>query len=184
MQSVLLEAEKNNEVQIVYFDASGFTTVPCVPYAWQKKSQTLELPSKLSKRLNILGFMRKNNDSFFYPHEGNVTSDTVIHAFEAFGQHYAPIYARTKIPCVVILDNAPVQTSAAFLEKSEDWYSYGLGLHFLPTYSPELNLIEILWRKMKYEWISFNAYTGYMNLKEEVLEILSQVGKKYTITFA
>jgi hypothetical protein len=49
LQTKLLEAEENNEVQIYYFDASGFTTVPCVPYAWQKKSQTLELPSKLSK---------------------------------------------------------------------------------------------------------------------------------------
>jgi hypothetical protein len=46
LQTKLLEAEENNEVQIYYFDASGFTTVPCVPYAWQKKSQTLELPSK------------------------------------------------------------------------------------------------------------------------------------------
>ena len=91
---------------------------------------------------------------------------------------------KLKIPCVVILDNAPVQNSAAFLEKSEDWYSYGLGLHFLPTYSPELNLIEILWRKIKYERLSFNAYTGYMNLKEEDLEILSQVGQKYTITLS
>jgi transposase len=120
-------------------------------------------PSKLSKRLNILGFIQKNN-SFFYPHEGNVTTKTVINAF---GQHYAQTYTQTytqtKIPCIVILDNAPVQTSAAFLEKSEDWYSYGLMLHFLPTYSPELNLIEILWRKMKYEWISFNAYTSYMD---------------------
>ena len=107
-----------------------------------------------------------------------------IDAFEAFGQRYAEYYAQTKQPAIVIVDNAPVHTSAAFLAKIEDWYSYGLVVHFLPTYSPELNLIEILWRKIKYEWLPFDAYLSYANLKTEVLNVLSQVGIKYTITYA
>ncbi|WP_368860940.1 transposase, partial [Desulforhabdus sp. TSK] len=36
-----------------------------------------------------------------------------------------------------------------------------LYIKFLPTYSPELNLIEILWRKIKYEWLSFSAYLSF-----------------------
>lgn len=134
--------------------------------------------------MNILGFLNKDNDGFFYPQEGKITAETVIAAFEAFGQRYAEYYAQTKQPGIVIVDNAPVHTSKAFLKKLDDWYSYGLMVHFLPTYSPELNLIEILWRKMKYEWLSFNAYQSYSSLKDEVISILEQVGVKYTITFA
>ncbi|MCK5898808.1 MAG: transposase [Methylococcales bacterium] len=54
----------------------------------------------------------------------------------------------------------------------------------LPTYSPELNLIEILWRKIKYEWLPLSASVSYSDLKESVLKILNSFGKKYTITFA
>lgn len=144
----------------------------------------MKLQSQRSKQLNILGFLHKNNDGFFYPHEGSVTSQVVIEAFEAFGQRYVEHYQQTKLPCIVIIDNAPVHTSAAFLKKMEDWYSYGIGVHFLPTYSPELNLIEILWRKIKYEWLPFVAYSCYQNLKSEVQKVLDQLGKKYTITFA
>ena len=31
--------------------------------------------------------------------------------------------------------------------------------YFLPAYSPELNRIEILWKKMKYEWLPFQSFT-------------------------
>ena len=34
-----------------------------------------------------------------------------------------------------------------------------LRLPWLPTYSPQLNSIEILWRFMKYEWIETEAYS-------------------------
>ncbi|KAA6323078.1 hypothetical protein EZS27_027452, partial [termite gut metagenome] len=37
-------------------------------------------------------------------------------------------------------------------------------IFFLPVYSPELNLIEILWRRIKYQWIPFDAYGCFENL--------------------
>jgi transposase len=180
----LHQAEAKQQLAVYYFDETGFTTVPCVPYAWQNSAETLCLPSQNSKRLNILGFLNKQNDSFFYGQEGNVTSQTIINAFEAFGQRYAGHYAKTQQPCVVILDNASVHTSKAFLAARENWCGYGVLVHYLPPYSPELNWIEILWRNIKYQWLSFDAYLSYAHLKAAVLEILAQVGKKYTITFA
>jgi transposase len=56
-------------------------------------------------------------------------------------------------------------------------------LHWLPPYSPELNLIEILWRKIKYQWLSPKAYLGFDHLKAELQTILDQFGSKYLITF-
>ena len=55
---------------------------------------------------------------------------------------------------------------------------------FLPPYSPELNLIEILWRKIKYEWMPFSAYTSFQSLQENLFDILANIGKTYTIKFA
>jgi transposase len=154
-----------------------------VPYAWQAIGETIEIPCSKSKRLNVLGFMSLNNDSFFQTVEESVNSNHVISAFDAFTLAYQKEYSIHKKPCIVIVDNASTHTSAAFLERLDDWKARGVGLHYLPAYSPELNLIEILWRKIKYEWLPLSCYTSYENLKKSVLEVLNNFGSKYKITF-
>lgn len=89
------------------------------------------------------------NDSFFHTAEGCVDSPAASAAFDAFAARYAEELAQTKRPCFVILDNTPIHTSKAFLAKRGDWMLAGICLHFLPTYNPELNSIEIRWRKIK-----------------------------------
>jgi hypothetical protein len=54
----------------------------------------------------------------------------------------------------------------------------------IAPYSPDLNLIEILWRKIKYEWMPFSAYLSFANLTECLFEILASIGKSRTIAFA
>ena len=54
----------------------------------------------------------------------------------------------------------------------------------LPTYSAELNIIEILWRFIKYQWLPFSAYLSFQHLVEEVQKILKLIGSKYTINFS
>lgn len=49
---------------------------------------------------------------------------------------------------------------------------------------PELNLIEILWRKIKYEWLPFSAYHGLSAMIEALEDILRKFGAEYQITFA
>jgi DDE superfamily endonuclease len=39
---------------------------------------------------------------------------------------------------------------------------------YWPSYAPELNLIEILWRCIKYYWLPFSAYTSFQCLCEAV----------------
>ena len=53
----------------------------------------------------------------------------------------------------------------------------------LPPYSPELNLIEILWRRIKYQWLDFDAYKSFENLKEKLNFVLNNFGTKYDIKF-
>jgi transposase len=62
--------------------------------------------------------------------------------FEAFSK-------TLKKKTVVVMDNASVHTSEEFEECLSQWKKQGLIIKYLPPYSPELNLIEILWRNIK-----------------------------------
>jgi transposase len=58
------------------------------------------------------------------------------------------------------MDQAPIHTSYAMQDKRQEWAERHLEIFALPSYSPELNLIEILWRFIKYEWLDVKAYQG------------------------
>jgi len=53
----------------------------------------------------------------------------------------------------------------------------------LPSYSPQLNLIEILWRFIKYEWIEIEAYKSWSTFVASVEKTLREFGRNYVINF-
>ena len=54
----LRAAAEGGEFDLYYYDEAGLSLEPCVPYAWQPKGETLELPTATGQRLNVLGFLR------------------------------------------------------------------------------------------------------------------------------
>ena len=50
----------------------------------------------------------------------------------------------------------------------------------LTPYPPELNLIEILWRRIKYAWLPFSAYEC-LNALSEALVRQAQLGVSYRV---
>lgn len=173
----LQEQEDRGEIDLYYFDESGVSTIPEVPYGWQMAGQTVELPSHRSKRVNILGFCNRQNYFYYEIVEGWVESDDVIRCFDNFADSLNK-------PAVVMVDNASMHTSKKFKTKLAVWKKKGLAVYYLPTYSPELNLIEILWRFLKYHWLPLAAYQSYKKLKENLIDVLDGIGSKYTISFA
>lgn len=149
-----------SEIELFYFDQSGFNLTPVVPYAWRPRGRTLALPSAASRRLTVLGLISPTNQSHFQTVAGTVTSATDIAVLDAF----AAQTAQTKTLRLVVPDNAPIHTSRAFQARINDWFRQGVGLHWPPPHSPELNLIEILWRKIKYQWLPLRAYLGFNHL--------------------
>lgn len=87
-------------------------------------------------------------------------------------------------PSLVVIDNASPHTSAKFTSQIETWEARGLFLYFLPPYCPELNLIEILWRMIKYHWLPLKAYANFKSLLENLNHILANVGSEYCLSFA
>jgi transposase len=174
---VLIEEDKAGIIDLRYFDESGFCLVPYIPYAWQENGDTIAIASGHSQRLNVLGFMNKHDDLDAYCFECSVTSEIVIGCFDDFCKHI-------EMPTVAIVDNASIHKSEAFQDKIAEWESQGLLVFYLPEYSPELNLIEILWRFMKYEWIDFSAYNSWSALVDYVEGVLKNFGGEYKINFA
>lgn len=172
----LQQQEKAGIIDLRYFDATGFCLEPVIPYAWQPIGETLTVPSAKSRRINVLGFLNRENQLFPCVIEGKVDSCVVIACFDAFAQ---TIEQKT----VVVIDNAPIHRSQRFIAAIGGWVKKGLIVKFLPPYCPQLNLIEILWRMMKYSWLPLAAYVCFENLVEAVEEILARYGETYQITF-
>jgi len=174
--NILFKCEDEGSIDLFFFDESSFNLVPSIPYGWILTNEDYELPSSKSKNLNVLGFLNRSNKLYSYTCEGSVNSDVVIGCFDDFVQN---ITKQT----IVIIDNAPTHTSEKFKAKIKEWNAKGLFIRNLPAYSPELNLIEILWKFIKYKWISLDAYESYSKMAEEVEQILKNMGEKYVIKF-
>lgn len=178
-KEALKELKSQNEqglIDLYYFDESGFCLDPYVPYAWQEIGDPIEIETTKSKRLNVVGFMNLYNDLKAYSIECSVDTEVVVACIDDFCR-----YLRKKT--VLVIDNASTHTSKAFEAKIHEWKEKDLEIFYLPTYSPELNLIEILWRFIKYEWIEFDAYKSWKHLVEYVENIIKNFGEKYVINF-
>jgi transposase len=84
---------------------------------------------------------------------------------------------------VIVVDQASIHTSDAVQDKLEEWQQRQIEIFQLPSYSPELNLIEILWRFIKYEWIEISAYHSWQSLVQYVEKVLREFGQSYVINF-
>ncbi len=173
----LQKQEDQGKIDLYYFDESGFTLDPYIPYAWQEPGTTLEIPARKCGRINVLGFMNRKNDLHPFIFEQSVHTEVVIACFDEFSK-------TLKKKTVVVMDNASVHTSEEFEECLPQWKKQGLIIKYLTTYSPELNLIEILWRNIKYAWLPFSAYQCLNALREALENILKNFGSEYQITFA
>jgi transposase len=158
----------DGEIDLYYCDESGFTLEPVIHYAWTDKGETLEIPSASSDRLNVVGFLGINQQFHSFVFEDSINSEIAIACFDYLSQ-------RISKATLVVIDRAPIHTSDDFIAHLKDWEERGLYVYLLPAYSPELNLIEILWRKIKYEWLPLSAYLSFDLLKKALASVLKQL---------
>ena len=173
----LQKQEDQGQIDLYYFDEAGFSLDPTIPYAWQATHGLIALPAHLYGRVNVLGFMNRQNDLHPYLFDQSVHTGVVIGCFDDF------CHTLTK-KTIVVMDNASVHRNDEFEQGIPHWKKQGLIVKFLPAYSPELNLIEILWRRIKYSWLPFSAYDSLNALIEALENVLCDVGSEYQITFA
>jgi hypothetical protein len=170
--------EKQGHIDLYYGDESGFCLTSALPYAWQFPGEQVATLPRHSQRFNVLGFYNATtNDLHAAAREGSLDTAFVLDTLDAWAA------TRTR-PTVLVLDNAKIHHSALFQAQLQHWEDQDVYIFYLPTYSPHLNKLETLWRKIKYEWLRPEAYLHFKTLKTAVWHILDRVGLQYTIQFS
>ena len=162
------EVVQLDPARLVFIDESGSHLAMTPAYARAPKGQraTAALPKNRGRNTTILGALSMTGWQVAMTLEG--AADTV--AFEAFIEYFLrPTLVSGQI---VVLDNLSIHKSGRVRQLLEE---VGCTLLFLPTYSPDLNPIELAWSKLK----TFLRRTGART--RELLEVAIGAGLE-TIT--
>jgi transposase len=176
--NLLREAAKKEDekVELLYFDEAGVCNVPNVQRGWSPLGKPHRADASVGrKRVNVLGALNYAAQTLaFEVHEHSVCRQDVLN----FLDKQARNSARDKLT-VVVLDNASIHRHID-PKMLEEWMVRDrFILLFLPPYSPELNLIEILWKQAKYHWRSFATWAK-QDLLQEVHTIFGGFGTEFT----
>lgn len=171
----MIRQAQAGEIELAYVDEAGFAPQPPNRSAWSPRGETHAVVAKRAQRLNVMGALLSSGGLFI------ATLWQSVNGLWFFGFLMAMI-ERVKKPMVVILDNASIHTAKKMAPYWELLKEKGMQFYFLPPYSPELNRIELLWHKMKYEWLPFKAFSPE-ELDKAISEIADGFGSKYQMTF-
>ncbi len=154
-----LEQAKRGERSVLFVDAAHFVYAPFLGYLWCLVRLFVPGPSG-RKRYNVLGAIDAVTHRMI-----RVTNHAYINTSSVCDLLKAVSLAGLPVPVTLVLDNAAyqrcafVQAFAAFL---------GIELLYLPSYSPNLNLIERIWRFVKKEVLAARVKSDYAEFIEAI----------------
>ena len=80
------------------------------------------------------------------------------------------------IPIAVVMDNARYQHCKAVMDKAKE---LGIQLLFLPPYSPNLNIIERLWKFIKKSVLYGRYYDKPVKFHQAIKDFLKEINSKH-----
>lgn len=166
---------QQGHIDLFYGDESGVSLLPCVPYAWQFADEQVVIPSERGGGVNCFALLSRDNRIHRRLTQETITAAWISEQLDALSLSLARL-------TVVVLDNASVHKKAV-KERASVWQERGLFVFFLPPYCPHLNIAEVLWRKLKYEWLRPEDYADKETLHHAVWQALSAVGQSLRINF-
>ena len=150
---------------------------PCVPYGWQFSDEKVGMPSSKGEGRNCFALITRDNRCVWKMVNHSVTAEFIVEQLESLSFQIVR-------PTVVVLDNAKIHHGQWVKSRLSVWQERGLFIFYLPTYSPHLNIAEVLWRKLKYEWLSAEDYLYAGTLFHVVWQALAAVGNSLRINFS
>lgn len=168
----LLEVAKQGQRTVLLVDAAHLVMGAFLGLVWC--FVRLLLPSACGRqRYNVLGAYNPITHEVV-----TVTNDTYINqqVCGTFLNQIAQVYAQTGIPITLVLDNARYQKcqSVTLLAKE-----LGIERLYLPAYSPNLNLIERLWRFVKQQVLYSKHYDQFEDFKRGIDTCLSLLSTRF-----
>ena len=156
---------------MVYFvDAAHFVLAPFLGYLWTKVRRLIKAPAG-RKRFNVLGALNATTHELIA-----VTNDAYINAESVCALLLKIAAAHPGIPITLILDNARYQKCKLVTAMAE---SLNIELLYLPAYSPNLNLIERLWKFVKKKVLYSKYYSDFTAFSGAIQDCLARTHTEY-----
>jgi transposase len=165
----LRQAQRLRRV-VCFVDAAHFVHGAFLGYLWCFVRLLIRGPSG-RKRFNVLGAIDA------VTHElTTVVNDTVIDAL-AVCELLRKLSARyASLPVTLVLDNARYQKCEVVRLLATE---LKIELLYLPSYSPNLNLIERLWKFVKKEVLTCRYYEDFTRFQTAIVECLEGIEGKH-----
>jgi transposase len=161
-------AQKKESVTVLFVDAAHPQHNTVRSGVWVKRGQEKWIPSNAGrKHLNLNGAYNPENQDVIMHEDNVVNAETTIKLFKKIEAAYPE-----QDTIYVFLDSAPYYRSevlAQYIQTSR------IELVFLPTYSPNLNLIERLWKFLKAKLINTHYYPTFLEFKTAVLDFFDRI---------
>ena len=155
---------------VFFVDAAHFVLAPCLGFLWCFTRVFIKAPAG-RQRFNVLGALNALTHELI-----TVTNDTYINAESVCDLLRKLAALNLGVPITLFLDNARYQKCALVMALAD---SLNIELCFLPAYSPNLNLIERLWKFVKKECLYSEYYADFASFKAAILDCLSQTHTKH-----
>ena len=166
-----LEQARRCSRQVYFVDAAHFVFAPFLGCLWCTARLFVRAASG-RKRHNVLGaFDAVTHRLIRVTNQGYINAESVCALLRAVAG------SAVGLPITLVLDNARYQKCAVVQALAE---SLGIELLYLPSYSPNLNLIERLWRFVRVESLNSTYYEKFEDFRAAIdgcLDGLSTVHK-------
>lgn len=162
---------------MLYGDAVKVSETGYVPYGWQFPDEQVSIPANRGASINCFGLLARDNRFFYKNTEKNINADFIIGILDEFS-------FKIDKPTVVVLDNASPHKAKKVRELFGIWQSRGLYIFFLPPYSPQLNIIERLWKEIKEGWLRPQDYVSTDNLFYALDRVCAAIGSNIFMKFS
>jgi transposase len=160
----LAEAQAG-ERAVFFVDAAHFVLAPFLGFLWSFTRIFIQAPSG-RQRFNVLGALNAITHELI-----TVTNDTYITSEQVCQLLVHLAALNLGVPITLVLDNARYQKCALVITTAAQLH---IELCFLPAYSPNLNLIERLWKFVKKQCLYSHYYADFTSFKTAIIDCLSQ----------
>jgi transposase len=163
---VILKQAAKKDAYLLFGDESSYPQWGSLSYTWAKQGQQPMIPTAGCRRgYKVFGLIDYFTGRLFAKgHEGKL-NDVSYQAF------LLDVLRSTRKHLVLIQDGAPYHTSQSMMEF---FYQHRdrITVYQLPTYSPDFNPIEGLWKKIKQQGTHLHYFPTFDSLKAKVNEML------------
>lgn len=160
----LKEAKLNQRV-VFFVDAAHFVLAPFLGYLWSFTRCFIKAPAG-RKRYNVLGAINAISHELI-----TVTNDSYINAQSCCDLLWKLSRLLLSVPITLVLDNARYQKCKLVQELAQ---ILNIELLYLPSYSPNLNLIERFWKFVKKKCLYSKYYSEFGAFKKAINNCLFQ----------